>query len=67
MWADANRRLYERRGTRCPSDVTDGEWALIGPMSPPSAAAVGARWDVREMMNGVLCDLQTGCQWPALG
>lgn len=44
MLADANRRFHERRGARYQSDVTDGKWALIGPLSPPSAAAVGARW-----------------------
>ena len=33
-----NRTLYERKGGRYPSDLTDAEWALIGPMIPPAKA-----------------------------
>src|SRR5512134_1895132 len=29
MWTAANRRSYERKGLRYPSDMTDAEWALV--------------------------------------
>jgi len=53
MWTDGNRRLYERRGARYPSDLTDQEWALVAPLIPPARHGGGAREvDVREVMNG---------------
>ena len=29
VWTEDNRKLYERKGLRYPSDMTDAEWALI--------------------------------------
>ncbi len=55
MWTRENRGLYERKGVRYPSDLSDAEWALIAPLIPP--AKRGGRHrdvDVREVMNGVL-------------
>lgn len=67
MWTDENRRLYERRGLRNPSDLTDEEWALIAPLIPPAKHGGRKREvDAREVMNGVLYDLETGYQWRAL-
>ncbi|MDP7532391.1 MAG: IS5 family transposase [SAR202 cluster bacterium] len=67
MWTDENRRLYERRGPRYPSDLSDAEWALIAPLIPPAKHGGRKREvDVREVMNGVLYVLETGCQWRAL-
>ena len=40
MWTHENRSLYERKGIRYPSDLTDREWALIAP--PPK------RWVVER-------------------
>ena len=59
MWARENRGLCERKGARYPSDLSDAEWALIAP-----AKRGGRRRevDVREVMNGVLYVLETGCQ-----
>ena len=31
MWTRENRGLYERKGARYPSDLSDAEWALIAP------------------------------------
>ncbi|HEY1797286.1 MAG TPA: IS5/IS1182 family transposase, partial [Stellaceae bacterium] len=31
MWTAEHRRLGARTGLRYPSDLTDGEWALIEP------------------------------------
>jgi len=67
MWTDENRGLYERKGLRYPSDLKDEEWALIAPLIPPAKRGGRRREvDVREVMNGVLYVLQTGCQWRAL-
>ena len=67
MWTHENRSLYERKGVRYPSDLTDREWALIGPLIPPAKrGGRPRRVNVREVMNGVLYVLATGCQWRAL-
>ena len=67
MWTRENRGLYERKGLRYPSDLTDQEWALIEPLIPPAKRGGRRRTvDVREVMNGVLYVLGTGCQWRAL-
>ena len=67
MWTRENRGLYERKGLRYPSDLRDAEWALIAPLIPPAKRGGRRREvDVREVMNGVLYVLATGCQWRAL-
>ncbi len=67
MWTRENRGLYERKGIRYPSDLTDQEWALIEPLIPPAKRGGRRRTvDVRQVMNGVLYVLGTGCQWRAL-
>ena len=67
MWTCENRSLYERKGARYPSDLRDAEWALIAPLIPPAKRGGRRREvDVREVMNGVLYVLETGCQWRAL-
>ncbi len=67
MWTRENRGLYERKGVRYPSDLTDQEWALIEPLIPPAKRGGRRRTvDVREVMNGLLYVLGTGCQWRAL-
>ncbi len=67
MWTRGNHGLYERKGVRYPSDLRDEEWALIAPLIPPAKRCGRKRsLDVREVMNGVLYVLETGCQWRAL-
>jgi transposase len=62
-----HRRAAERRGLRYPSDLTDAEWALVGPMIPPAKRGGRKRTvDVREVLNGIFYVLSTGCQWNAL-
>ena len=36
MWTVENRRRYEPRGKRYPSDLSDEQWALIAPLIPPA-------------------------------
>ena len=64
MWAAADRERYGREGQRYPSDLTDAEWALIAPLIRPAKRG-GRRRSVvvREVLNGLLYVLETGCQW----
>ena len=67
MWTAKNRGRYDRSQLRYPSDLTEDEWALVEPMIP--AAKPGGnrrRVDVREVMNGIMYVLSTGCQWRAI-
>ena len=67
MWTAENRALYERKGGRYPSDLTDAEWELIAPLIPPAKTGGRRRTvELREVVNGVLYVLETGCQWRAL-
>jgi transposase len=64
MWSQADRTTYERGDLRYPSDLTDAEWALIEPHIPPAKRGGRRRAvDVREVLQGVLYVLETGCQW----
>ena len=67
MWTTANRGNYKRDGLRYPSDLTDAEWALVEPLIPPAKRGGRKRAvDVREIANGLLYVLSTGCQWRAV-
>ena len=67
MWTLENRPQYDRDHLRYPSDMTDEEWALIAPMIPPAKRGGRRRSvDTREVVNGLLYVLSTGCQWRAI-
>ena len=67
MWTTEQRQAHERRGLRYPSDLTDAEWTLVEPFIPPAKRGGRRRTvDVREVLNGLLYVLATGCQWRAL-
>ena len=67
MWASENRGGYDRSTLRYPSDLTDEEWALIAPLIPPAKRGGRKREvDIREVVNGVMYVLSTGCQWQYL-
>jgi transposase len=67
MWTTENRAGYDRRKLRSPSDLTDEEWAVIGPLIPPAKRGGNKRTvEVREVVNGLMYILSTGCQWAAL-
>jgi len=34
MWTTQNRQRYDRSQLRYPSDLTDAEWAHVGPLIP---------------------------------
>jgi transposase len=64
MWTTENRPRYNRDKLRYPSDLTDEEWALVEPLIPPAKHGGRRRQVVmREVMNGVMYVLSTGCQW----
>ena len=67
MWTAENRRAYDRRGLRYPSDLTDAEWALVEPLIPPAKRG-GRKHSVnlREALNAIFYVLSTGCQCNAL-
>jgi transposase len=64
MWTEQNRSRYNRDGLRYPSDLTDEEWDVLRPLIP--GAKHGGRprkVNIREVINGLLYILGTGCQW----
>ncbi len=67
MWTAENRKRYDRSQLRYPSDLTDDEWQLIEPLIAPTKRGGRKREvNVREVMNGVMYILSTGCQWRAI-
>ncbi|MFV3077817.1 transposase, partial [Niveispirillum fermenti] len=67
MWTPENRPLYNRDHLRYPSDLTDAEWALVSLLLPPAKRGGRHRSvDLREVVNGVMYVLGTGCQWRAI-
>jgi transposase len=67
MWTTENRSRYNRDGLRYPSDLTDAEWSHIAGLIPPGKRGGGKRRvDLREVMNGIMYVLSTGCQWRAI-
>jgi transposase len=64
MWTLENRPRYNRDHLRYPSDLTDEEWKYIEPLIPPAKPGGGKRrTNMREVVNGVMYILSTGCQW----
>src|ERR1700675_1317548 len=64
MWTTDNRAKYDRDKLRYPSDLTDAEWVLVEPLIPPAKHGGRDREvDVREVVNGIMYVLSTGCQW----
>ena len=64
MWTHENHAKYNREHLRYPSDVTDAEWAVIEPLIPRARRGGRKREaDERELVNGLMYVLGTGCQW----
>ncbi len=67
MWTDRNRARYDRSKLRYPSDLMDEEWQLVEPLIPPGKPGGGKRMvNMREVVNGLMYMLSTGCQWRAI-
>jgi len=64
---DEEPQALRPQRTAIPSDLTDGEWAYVEPLIPPAKSGGNKRRiDVREVMNGIMYVLSTGCQWRAI-
>ncbi len=67
MWKPEHRTAADRRGLRYPSDLTDAEWALVAPLIPPAKRGGRPRTvNLREVLNGTLYVLWTGCEWKGM-
>lgn len=67
MWTTETRPRYDRKGLRYPSDLTDEEWGYVEPLIPPAKRGGRKRAvNVREVLNGIMYVLSTGCQWAYL-
>jgi len=67
VWTNENRGRYDRGKLRYPSDLTDKEWALTEPLIPPAKRGGNRRTvKLREVVNGLMYVLSTGCQWRAI-
>src|SRR3982074_242829 len=67
MWTAKKRRREARGAWRYPRDLTADEWALVEPLIPPARRGGNKRHvDEREVMNGIMYILSTGCQWRAV-
>src|SRR3954463_8957699 len=68
MWKAETRRIYDRKGLRYPTDMTDAEWDLARPFVevPQRGSGRQRRVVLREVLNAVFYILGTGCQWRAL-
>src|SRR4051812_42585786 len=67
MWTIENRARYDRSKLRYPSDLTDEEWSHVEPLIRPGKRGSNKRTvNVREVVNGLMYILSTGCQWRAI-
>jgi transposase len=59
------RKLYS-------SDASDDQWALVGPVitawkaAHPSVSGHQGRYEMREIVNAILYQNRSGCQWDLL-
>ena len=67
MWTQENRARYDRSKLTYPSNLTDAEWALIGPLIPPAKPGGNKRSvDMRKVVDGLMFLLSAGSQWRAI-
>lgn len=67
MWTPVTRPEHDRDELRYPSDLTDGEWAILEPLLPPPSKTGRKRgWPMREVVNAIFFILRGGCPWRML-
>lgn len=66
-WTELTRRQHDRAGDKYASDLTDAEWAVIGPLLPPRKTTGRPRTTgMRDVVDAILYIATTGCQWRML-
>ena len=64
MWTQEHRDRYRREGRGFPSDLSDAEWSVLGPLVPNARPGGRPRkTDMRSALNAILYLLRTGCPW----
>ena len=64
MWTKASRARYDRSALRYPGDLTDREWSVLAPLTPPAKRGGRPREvDIRAVIGGLLYVLENGCPW----
>lgn len=64
--------LVVEERTAYPSDLTDEQWAVVGPFLAawkarhPSVSGHRGRYELREILNAIFYQSRTGCQWAYL-
>lgn len=67
MWTDITRAQHARKGLALPSDLTDGEWAVLEPfLPPPSFVGRPRKWPMRRIVEAMLYQLRGGLPWRML-
>ena len=67
MWTPTTRRQHSRAGLRYDTDLTDAEWAVIGPLMPePAPCGRPPLWTMREILNAIFYVLRGGIAWRLL-
>lgn len=57
QWRFMNRQSY-------PSDLSDHQWQLLEPLlPPPKSEGRPIKYPRREVLNGIVYVLRTGCAW----
>ena len=55
MWTAITRKQFARGGLLLPSDLTDGEWAVLEPLLPPrSKLGRPPFWGYRQIVEALL-------------
>ena len=61
MWTDTTRAHHARAGLALPSDLNDGEWAVLKPfLPPPSFVGRPRKWPMRRIVEAILDLLRGG-------
>lgn len=67
MWTDTTRVQHARKELTLPSDLTDGEWAVLEPFFPsPSHVGRPRKWPMRRIVEALLYLLRGGLPWRML-
>ena len=67
MWTHTTRVQHARKGLALPSDLTDGEWAVLEPFFPlPNHVGRPRKWPMRRIVEALLYLLRGGLPWRML-